>query len=319
MKFLRPILLILLATFALAAQNEKVLSENMSTANSAVGTSTYTFVTFTKMDFAAFDVGCGSEGDVCAISPKKDLYCYKYSEDKWEQIPLHDEISDLVAVDVDDDGKIYVCALCGCFYLDCHNKWIKLPGTGKDIGVGVNFQVWKIGNDKEKDSHNYGVWKLFCECDCDCICSRICVRFRSYSFNVCDPVVRRKCHWFRAGIYGVAVDVHPDGSAAVVKEDGSVHIVDGMTFEVSPLLSLPSGAKALDVTYGNTGRLFVTASDGNIYKYNVDEKKWDIVEDVPVPGLRICGTAYDHIFFTAKDEDLTKRYIYTSALHDYLN
>lgn len=323
MKSFRPILLILLATVALAAQKDDVVNaDKLSTSDSAVGFFPPTFVTFTKLDFAAFDVGCGSEGDVCAIGTNKKLYCYNFVEDKWEQIPINDEISDLIAVDVDDEGKIYIVAVCGIYYFDCHHKWIKLPGSGKDIGVGVNFDVWKIGNDKESEnSHNYGVWKLFCECDCDCICTRICLRFRKLSFNICDPVIRRKCHWFRAGVYGVAVDVHPDGSAAVVREDGSVYIVDAMTFEVSPLKSLPLNVKAVDVTYGNTGRLYVTGSDGKIYKYKVDEQgnaEWVVVTEATVPGLRICGTAFDHIFYTAKDADESKRFIYTSARHEYI-
>lgn len=319
MKFLRPILLILLATFALAAQKEDVdVANKLSTTNTAVGTFFPTFVTFTKLDFAAFDVGCGSEGDVCAVGTNKRLYCYNFVEDKWDHIPGNDEISDIIAVDVDDDGKIYIVAICGIYYLDCHDKWIKLPGSGKDIGVGVNFEVWKVGNDKESEySNNYGIWKLFCECDCNCICSRICLRFRKLSFNVCDPVVRRKCHWFRAGVYGVAVDVHPNGSAAVVRADGSVYIVDGMTFE-SYKLESTNYVFAVDVTYGNTGRLYITALDGKIYKYDEKNKKWILVTEATVPGFRICGTAYDHIFYTAKNSDESKRYIYTSARFDYI-
>lgn len=315
MKFFKPILLILLATFALAAQKQD--DTKVSTTNTAaVGFSLTTLVTFIKLDFAAFDVGCGSEGDVCAVGTNRKLYCYDFVQDKWDHIPGNDEISDIIAVDVDDDGKVYIVALCGIYYLDCYDKWIKLPGSGKDIGVGVNFEVWKIGNDKESESsNNYGVWKLFCECDCNCICSRICLRFRKLSFNVCEPIVRRKCYWFRAGVYGVAVDVSPNGSAAVVKADGSVYIVDGLTFETSKLEpSLPSPVKAVDVTYGNTGRLFVTGSDGKIYKYDEINKKWVVVTEATVPGVRICGTAYDHLFYTAKDTG----FIYTSARFDYI-
>jgi len=322
MKFLRPLLLIILATFALANRiepNTSTSDTGSKVSDQAVGLFTPTFITFIKLDFAALDVGCGSEGDVCAVGTNKRLYCYDFVQNKWDLIPGNDEITDIVAVDVDDDGKVYIVALCGIYHLDCHEKWVKLPGSGKDIGVGVNFDVWKIGNDKESESsNNYGVWKLFCECDCNCICSRICLRFRKLSFNVCDPVIKRRCYWFRAGVYGVAVDVHPNGNAAVVKANGLVYIVDALTFDTTPLQPLPNYLLAIDVTYGNTGRLYVTASNGVIYKYNEVTKNWDIVTQATVPGLRICGTAYDHIFYTAKNTDEAKRFIYTSARFNYI-
>lgn len=310
MKILKSLFLILLATFAFAA-------ENKSKTDAGSMTST-TFITFTKLDFAALDIGCGSEGDVCAVGVNKRLYCYDFVQDIWNLIPNNDEISDIIAVDVDDDGKIYIIAQCGIYYLDCFDKWIRLPGSGKDIGVGVNFDVWKIGTDKESaTSNNYGVWKLFCECDCNCICSRICLRFRKLSLNICEPVVRRRCYWFRAEVYGVAIDVNPNGDAAVVRADGKVFIVNGLTFESSELIAT-NPKIAVDVTFGNTGLLFITTASGEIYKFDVATKTWIKVTQATVPGSRICGTAFDHIFYTAKDSDINKQYVYTSARFEFI-
>lgn len=324
MKILRPLLVILLATFALAAKLTPGGEESLTLTT----TTTDKPFEFTKLDFVAKEVGCGSEGDVCAVGINGELYCHNFVENKWEHIPLSEEISGIIAVDVDDEAKIYVLTKCASFVLDCKDQWNRLPGTGRDIGVGVNFEVWKIGNDKENPDNtdpkkdNFGVWKLFCESDCNCICSRICLRFRKLTFNICEPVLKKKCHWFRAEVYGVAIDVHPNGNAAVVKADGSVWIVKASDFSSYKLDVKPSG-KAVDITYSNNGVLYITLDNGHIWRYNEDilppGEKWTEVTQATVPGFRICGTAYDHIYYTASDTDVNKQFIYTSTRFDYLN
>jgi len=321
MKYLRPILLILLATFALAAQVKSGIPDPIDVlanpdSSQLFGTSLTTV--FTKLDFPALDIGCGSEGDVCAVGINKKLYCYDLVQNKWDLIQGNEEISDIVAVDVDDEGKIYIIATCGIYYLDCTDKWVRLPGTGKDIGVGANFDVWKIGSDQRNSKTlNFGVWKLFCECDCNCICIRICIRFRKLSFNICDPVSKRRCHWFRAGVYGVAIDVFPNGDAAVVKDNGTVHIADGVTFEISAVPGrLPQ--KAVDITVGNNGVMYVTIANGEIYKYNFTTKTWTKVTQATIPAFRICASAYDIPWYTKLDSTDANKFILTAAIHDYI-
>jgi hypothetical protein len=290
MRLIKPILLILLATFALAS-NAK--AEPLDTPLASPDTNTFGFfstsTTFIKLDFAARDIGCGSEGDVCAVGIDKLLYCYDLVNDKWDHIPTNEEIGDIIAVDVDDDGRIYILTICATFVFECDNRWHKLPGTGRDIGVGVNFDVWKVGNDKETPfTGNYGVWKLFCECDCNCICSRICIRFRKISFSVCDPIVKKRCHWFRADVYGVAIDVFPNGDAALVKANGKVYIVNAITFEaVEVVASNSSSINAVDVTVGNDGVIIVTTVNGDLYRYNAVDKVWVKISLATVPGVRI--------------------------------
>jgi hypothetical protein len=317
MKFFKPILLILLATFALAS-TAKTSDNELATGSQTFG-GFVNYVAFIKLDFAAYDVGCGSEGDVCAVGINKKLYCYDFVQNKWDLIPTNEEITEVLAVDVDDDGRIYIIAQCGIYFFDCTDKWVKLPGSGKDIGVGVNFDVWKIGTDKESaTSPNYGLWKLFCDCKCDCVCTRLCLRFRKLNFFICDPIEKRKCIWFRADVYGVAVDVYPNGDAALVKADGKVFIVDAMTFDVKEVVAVNNPAiKAVDVTVGNNGVLIITSDAGKVYKYDTTLNKW-IEISVPVPGVRICASAYDIPFYTAKNTDPTKQYVYTAARYDYI-
>ncbi len=327
MKFLQAILLILFASYAWAAKK--------------TSTGAGTPAGFIQLQgFKALDIGCGSEGDVCAVGTDHLLYCYDFNNDKWDQIPLPEEITNVTAVDVDDDGKIYIVAECGIFFLDCNDKWVRLPGSGRDIGVGANFDVYKIGNDLGSSGDNdyiryignstgsnetggnttngnshYGVWKLFCECDCNCICTRQCLRFRRFTFNVCE-VLKKKCYWFRAGVFGVAVDVFPNGDAAVVDKAGHIYIVNGLTFDVVQIADLPNNLNAIDVTVGNNGVLYVNASNGKIYSYNFGNNTYTLVTSVPsynINSQRICASAYDLLWFV----DNTSR-VTTSARFGYI-
>ena len=279
------------------------------------------YVIFTNTHFPALDIGCGSEGDVCAVGINSRLYCYDFPSDTWEIINTNEEILNITAVDVDDDGKIYIIAQCGIYTSTCFNQWVKLPGTGKDIGVGVNFDVWKIGTDAsgyDKYKKNYGVWKLFCECDCNCTCSRICLRFRKLNLNICEPLIRKRCFWTRVDIYGVAIDVFPNGDAAVVRESGDVYIVDGKTFEERKLFC-HNYIKANDVTVGNNGVLYISDEHGAIWKFNFFKYMWELVKEATEKADRICASAYDILWYTKLDYFDYKKEVFTSARHDYLN
>lgn len=278
-------------------------------------TTTKIIEVFTKLNQQGLDIACGSEGDMCVAALDGTLQCYDFYRDEWEAIPLNEEISSISRVDIDDDGKILVVTDCAIYELLCDNTWNRLPGTAKDIGVGVNFDVWKIGTDLE--GKNYGVWKLFCECDCNCTCSRVCLRFRKLSFMVCKPVLKRKCHWFRAEIRGINIDVFPNGDAAVVNADGNIFIVDAKTFEHKPLelKVIPSiSVKAVDITVGNNGVIYVTGDDKKIYKYDPVNKDWIWISDATVDALRICASAFDLPTYVGSPGN----WIYTSTRPGYL-
>lgn len=315
LKRLSLLILIIICSCSAALSKEPGDSSVLSSPDSAnnqnvMGTICATGVIFTKLDQKAEDIGCGSEGDLCVAGLDGKLYCYDFYRDTWESIPLNEEISGITRVDIDDDGRIYIVTECGIFFLDCNDTWVRLPGTAKDIGVGANFDVWKIGTDKE--GLNYGVWKLFCECDCNCVCTRVCIRFRKLRFALCSPIVKRRCYWFRAEIRGVNVDVFPNGDAAVVAADGKVYIVDGHTFEYK-LLDVKNTVFAVDVTVGNNGVLFVTASDYKIYKYNPVTKMWAHISSATEHALRICASAYDLPSYVSHSG-----WVYTSIRYDYL-
>jgi len=319
LSFKLSLLMILLFSFKVLATNKDILDpaqnvNNIIASDNKVGliletsTPTATKVTFIKLDFEAIDIGCGSEGDICAVGTDKQLYCYDFSMDEWNKIPLNEEITSIIRVDVDDDGKIYIIAECGIFYLDCDDSWVRLPGTGRDIGVGANFDVWKIG--KDKHGENGGVWKLFCECNCNCTCKRVCLRYQKLNFFVCSSIVIKKCYWFRADIHGINIDVFPNGDAAVVSENGKVYIVDGKSFSVSNLFA-ENHVHAVDITVSNDGIIYITDKNEKIYRYDYDRKKWKLIREATVKGKRLCSSAFSHIWYIHK-------HIYTSAIPGYI-
>lgn len=265
---------------------------------------------FTKLTRTGVDVGCGSEGDTCVTGLDGNLYCYDFYRDEWVHIRVNEEITHITRVDVDDDGRIYIIADCGIFMLDCDDQWVRLPGYGLDIGVGANFDVWKIGRDRYGD--NYGVWKLFCECDCNCICTRKCLRFRKLCFQLCTNIIKKRCHWFRAEIRGINVDTFPNGDAAVVDSNGKVYIVDAQTFEHRELEVLNT-IYAIDITVGNDGIIYITSDNLSIFKYNADTKIWVLISEATEGALRICASAYNLPWYIARTD-----FVYTSARPSYL-
>lgn len=236
---------------------------------------------YINLGFPAMDIGVGSEGDACVIGLDNFVYCYDFMDDDWIRIQTLN-IDGVTRLDVDDDGNVYIVSPCGVYYLDCENRWIRLPGAATDIGVGVDFTVWKIGDDKilvqntgDTDKQtNYGVWKLICDCKCLCLCRRRCIRFRLRDYDPCSNDGKPpKCYWFRTDGYGINIDVFPNGDAVfTVKTDSAAHTTlktinhHGMYFRDYKCGTNDFGLFANDVTVGNTGVVYVTDSNSDVYK-----------------------------------------------------
>jgi len=295
MKSLKIILLSLLLTMVFTSENE--LTQTGTTADGSklvsptdpnninlVGSGMMTpAVVFHSTHCNAIDIGCGGEGDICKIDPSKHkIYCYNFSTNSWDIIPLDEHLTDLERI------------------------------TGVDIGVGVNNEVWKIGGEKIGD--NWGVWKLYCYCDCTCFCYRYCLRFRKHFYqNYCNPQNRKKCYWNRADLYGINIDVYPDGDAAVVKADGKVYRVDCKEFTAT---QLGTNINALDVTVSNHGIVYVTEKNtGKIYKYDEATQTWILVNDVPNRAKRLCSSAYDLLWYIRR----SNKDVWTSAIYGFFH
>lgn len=304
---------------AAAASSPSASASTTETAAASTAAEVVTVVTkstFVKLDFSAIDIGCGSEGDICAVGIDSILYCYDFMANNWIRFST-EEISDITRVDVDDDGTVYVIADCGIYYLDCFNRWIKLPGRGKDVGVGVNFDVYKIGLDEHicEGKTNYGIWKLFCDCTCKCDCTRICMRFRFQKIDFCIPSEIRKCFWFRVDGWGVNIDVFPNGEAVVVQANGDVHLVD---FAGSFRSLQNNKFTAVDVTVGNNGVIYASSTTGDIWK-RLDSSvsaKWELKDELKKrDAKRLCASAYDQIWYINKSD----KHVYTGSRYKYVD
>lgn len=238
-----------------------------------------TYNTFINLGFPAIDIGTGSEGDICVVGIDKYAYCYDFMDDTWTKYSTH-LIDEIERIDVDDDGTVYITSKCGVYYLDCENRWIRLPGKATDIGVGVDFTVWKVGTDEikvvdgSKTIVNYGIWKLICDCECLCLCRRRCIRFRLRDYDPCHEDTPPKCYWFRTDGYGKRIDVFPNGDAIVSinrlpSSNSTLKVInyDGKYFRDYKCGTSVFNRNSNDVTVGNTGVVFVSVmTTGDLYK-----------------------------------------------------
>ena len=114
-------------------------------------------------NFTAADIGVGSKGDVFVIGIDKNLYFYEFRTNLFILIEKDFKLKDknFLRVDVDDKGIPFVVSedLEIYFYSD-KGKWVHLPGCARDIGIGKNRNLWKIGCNEELEG--YGIWNLFC-------------------------------------------------------------------------------------------------------------------------------------------------------------
>jgi len=246
---------------------------------------------FINLGFPAIDIGVGAEGDVAVVGTDNLVYVYDFMAEDWVRVDTFG-LDHITRIDVDGDGTIYIVTGCGIYYLDCENRWIRLPGEATDIGVGVDFTVWKIGTDKIYVKHltrklkylNYGVWKLICDCECLCICRRRCIRFRLRNYNPCPTgpggLNPPKCFWFRTDGYGKNIDVYPNGDAAIAvnywnRDFTTVKTINhhGMFFRDLLCGDQKFPSISNDITVGNTGVVFVTDYRGNVFKCH-QNKKW---------------------------------------------
>jgi hypothetical protein len=314
--------------------------------------------TFINLGFPAIDIGVGSEGDVCVVSTDNYVYCYEFMEDNWTLMATRN-IEAINRLDVDDDGTIYVISRCGIYYLDCENRWVKLPGKGTDIGVGTDFTVWKLGDDLYNITRirprtkfpNYGVWKLICDCECLCICRRRCIRFRLRFYDPCPGARAPKCYWFRTDGYGINIDVFPNGDAIISvnhwnRRYTTVKTVNhhGMYFRDYQCGGRDFPVLSGDITVGNTGVVYAVEKSGNnskngrVWKCH-QNRFWRLTFMQGVrfyTGInctttlfadRISAGPYNQYWFIYKQatfgsptcKNLMSFKVYTSSVFDYIN
>jgi hypothetical protein len=209
--------------------------------------------------FGATDVGVGSGGDIFIINTNGGLN-YFHISDKISPLinatpygyPLP-----LTSVDVDGNGTPFIVDISGnTLYLNCANNWKFLPGCAKDIGVGTNGEVWKIGCDEREGG--YGVWKLVCNtCNFKNDCLKIKQGAQNLNFTV-SMTQEQNCNWHRIEGGGVRIDVDPHGNPWVVTKNNEIYSYDGLDWHLTPNFS------ASDISVSNEGVVVATGTDFSI-------------------------------------------------------
>ena len=207
----------------------------------------------------AIDIGVGAGGEAFIINLQGKLNYYNISDtiNSLIDITPRGYLLHLSNVDVDSDGTPFVIdSLGNTLYLSCNHKWKALPGCAKDIGVGMNGDIWKIGCDERHGG--YGVWNLICN---KCKFKNKCIKFKS-GIQDEDYLLfldhEHDCDWHRVEGAGLRIDVDPKGNPWIINESNEIHHYDGLDWHLIP------GFNATDISVSNEGVVFATGTDYSI-------------------------------------------------------
>ena len=117
-----------------------------------------------RMSGAAKDIGISADGTVWVIGTNKmhggyGIYVmYNNNGERWTKMK-----GSGVRISVDPNGKAWVVNKFDHIYrynARASGGWDRIVGTAKDIGVGIDGSVWKIGTDVK--GHGYGIYRYNC-------------------------------------------------------------------------------------------------------------------------------------------------------------
>jgi len=201
------------------------------------------------------DVGIGAGGHLFLIKSDGKLY-FLSSKGKIKSLidvtPLGYEIR-LNKVAVDSFGTPFVIDVEGnILFLNTKNKWKRLPGCAKDIAVGINRILWKIGCDEREGG--YGVWKLICT-SCEFrnkyLQPAYLHIYSQQSFDYVDSLNKNiNRNWHRVEGYGQKVAVNSEGNPWVIRNNNEIYAYDTNKWRLIP------GFLAEQISISNEGVLF---------------------------------------------------------------
>jgi hypothetical protein len=209
------------------------------------------------------DVGIGAEGHMFLIKSDGKIY---FLSSKGKGTSLIDVTpmgykTPLYKVAVDSFGTPFVIDVEGnILYLNTKNKWKRLPGCAKDIGVGINRNVWKIGCDEREGG--YGVWKLICT-SCKLRNQYLKPSYAHIhsqkSFDYVDSLNKEiNCNWHRVEGAGKKIAVDSEGNPWVVRNNNEIYAYDTNNWRLIP------GFLAQQISISNEGVLFAIGKNFSI-------------------------------------------------------
>ena len=107
----------------------------------------------------ARDIACGAGGEVWVIGTNSvgngdfGIHCYRGSND-WRSID-----GGGVRIAVHPDGMPWVVNAANEVFRRENERWIKLPGKARDIGIGADGSVWIIGTNPVGVDQDFGVFR----------------------------------------------------------------------------------------------------------------------------------------------------------------
>ncbi|CCQ74933.1 exported protein of unknown function [Magnetospira sp. QH-2] len=177
-----------------------------------------------KMPGAAIDVGAGPAGRVVVIGKKGGVFRWNAKKNNWDKLP-----GTLARVDVTPQGNPVGVNAKGEIWALNGEKWTKLPGAAKDIGVGADGTTWVIGTKAVNGGFEIFRWK--------------------------------KGKFSKVKGAAVRIDVDSKGNAWAVSDNGKLFHYTGKNWKHEA-----KAPKAQDVAVGANGSLFLLATDGTPYR-----------------------------------------------------
>lgn len=156
-----------------------------------------------------------------------------------------------VRIDVDAQGLGYVVNDKDEVYRYVNGGWEPLRVLAKDIGVGANGALWRIGTNPVPGGFDIYRWQ--------------------------------NNNWVNVAGGALRIDVDPQGNAWVVNAAGQIFRWTGSTWVNVPGL-------ARDVGVGSTGAVFVAGADGIVYKWNAQTNGWESRGSAKVTNITVNST-----------------------------
>lgn len=98
----------------------------------------------------ARDIGIGADGSVWVTSGGGTYY---FNGVDWD--PFRGSAT---RIDVDPSGQPWVVTRADQIYQLIAGRWIRRPGSGRDIGIGADGSVWLVGTSDEEGGHGVYRW-----------------------------------------------------------------------------------------------------------------------------------------------------------------
>ncbi len=259
-------------------------------------------------NFSALDLGVGLKGDMFVIGIDKNLYFYEFRTNQFILIEKDLKLKDknFLRLDVDNEGIPFVVTEDSeIFFYSETGKWMHLPGCARDIGIGKNQNLWKIGCNE--DLGGYGIWNLFCFNSPKN--GQESINNKDYMSNKSVPSLiyekinnERKMNSgnsYRRHKYKV---YHEDSTQINFQINRQNELEENLSENYSNCFWLKSDAAGIRIDVGESGNPVIADKGGNLKIYDVNSKRTYDFEGVKVRDVTVSN---DGVIFVTDFNDFS--------------